>query len=94
MGEATSPDEMAADLQRRVGARATLCVADSGVPLLVEFSRAAGAELLFRAHASSYTTSVGAAAFDPPAAVEAGPPNVTIPVPVSPDAGGDEGQVN
>lgn len=90
---ATAADSMDAELQRRVGTSATLCVAPDGVPLLVEASRAEGAEILFRAAATSYATQVGSEAFEPPATVEAGPPNVTIPMPRPP---GDEpeGQVN
>lgn len=98
VGTALSPDSMEPDLQRRVGTAATLCVASSGVPLLVEFTRADGHEVLFRADAKSYSADVPATAFEPPAAVEAGPPNVTIPVPQAPDsgagAGGDQGQGN
>lgn len=89
LGTATSPDSMEPDLQRRVGTKATLCVAPTGVPLLVEFSRAEGSEALFRAQATSYGTQVAAGAFDPPAPVEAGPPNVTIPVPRPPGSDGD-----
>lgn len=87
VADALSPEAMALDLQRRAGTRATLCVAASGVPLLVELSRADGAELLLRAQATAYTTDVTAEAFEPPAPVEAGPPNVTIPVPVPPGSG-------
>lgn len=96
VGAATSPDAMDPDLQRRVGTAATLCVARTGVPLLVEFSRAEGSEILFRAEARSYRTDVASDAFEPPAPVEAGPPNVTIPVPQPPGSqgGGAGGQVN
>lgn len=94
VGDALAPDAMTPELQRRVGTQATLCVAASGVPLLVELSRVDGTETIFRARATSYSTKVGAAAFDPPAQVESGPPNVTIPVPRPPDAGGGQGQGN
>lgn len=90
---ATAPDSMDTDLQRRVGTRATLCTGPEGVPLLAEATRAEGAEVLFKAAATSFATQVGPDAFEPPAPVEAGPPNVTIPMPRPP---GDEpdGQVN
>jgi len=77
-------DDMPAEVAKRTGTQVSVCIDTStGVPLLVEITAADGGELRFRADAVKFSTRADSSVMVPPAEVEAGPPNVTIPVPVT-----------
>lgn len=78
-----------ADVIARAGTKGRFCIAPSGAPLVVQVE---GNKAPLSLVASSYSTSVADDDFTPPAAPQAGPPNVQIPeVPERPDVGAREG---
>lgn len=79
-------EEIPTDVIGRAGTKGRFCIAPSGAPLVVQVEGNAAPLSLV---ATSYVPTVADDAFTPPAAPQAGPPNVQIPeVPERPDAAG------
>lgn len=76
------PDEMRA----RLGDSAKFCVAESGVPLLLDLR---GGDNPILVTATEYRTDVDEGDFSPPAPVQDGPPGVLVPAPPEEVPGGE-----
>lgn len=82
-------EQVPTDVIGRAGTKGRFCIAPSGAPLVVQVE---GNTAPLSLVATSYATTVGDDAFTPPAAPQAGPPNVQIPeVPERPDVDGRTG---
>ncbi|MCC7077262.1 MAG: hypothetical protein IT198_09065 [Acidimicrobiia bacterium] len=67
-----------AETRQRVGESATLCLSESGAPLVVDV-RGSDNEIVVKA--TGYRGEVADDDFQPPAPVQEGPPNVLVPAP-------------